>query len=286
MSSFSATGSSSSPSISMALADGSRPDFENRPVSPIIVKVETKRCDTYNHIENNSNIVGSTSESVESTFETARNHLETTSNSPERRDVVSQQNITCTKSSVVAISQPLIPVMSLTQRANQELQLVTSVVPNDSITLSYPYQPTQCLSTSSVAPPHRTLSHYESRTPAGNELSLRLNPESHPKMAVHLVSNSVKFAKNIPSFKTMPFRDQIILLEESWKDLFIIDAAFFSIPLDMSYIAPPSEACGSLISSLRVLQDLVTRIQALALDKTECDYLKTVVLFRPGKASS
>ncbi|XP_028396333.1 photoreceptor-specific nuclear receptor-like [Dendronephthya gigantea] len=271
--SFSAT-NNSSPPISMALADGSSPDFQNRSVSPVFIKVETKRSDTYNHIENNSEIIASTSETV-------GNHLATTSNSPERRDVVSQLDIAATKSSLVTISKPVRPVMSFTQRANQELQLVPSVVSNDSFTHSYPYQPTQYPSTSSVVPPYRSLSHYESHTPTSNEISLRLNSESLQKMAVHLVSNSVNFAKNISSFKTMPFRDQIILLEESWKDLFIIDAAFFSIPLDMSYIAPPGEGSSTLISSLRVLQDLVTRIQALALDKTECQYLKTVVLFKP-----
>jgi hypothetical protein len=103
-------------------------------------------------------------------------------------------------------------------------------------------------------------------------------------MAVQLLSNSVQFAKNIPSFKSLPFRDQIILLEESWKDLFILDAAFWSFPLDVSGIVPPGDA--TLVSNLRVLQELVARIQALELDESECGYLKTLVLFKPGKIIS
>ena len=106
-------------------------------------------------------------------------------------------------------------------------------------------------------------------------------------MAVRLLSSVVKFAKNIPSFKLMPFRDQIILLEENWKDLFILDAAFWSLPLEVSYVMDPLEAKketnANLVESLRVLQELVTRIQALGMDEAECAYLKTIVIFKPGR---
>lgn len=109
-------------------------------------------------------------------------------------------------------------------------------------------------------------------------------------MAVRLLSSVVKFAKNIPSFKLMPFRDQVILLEENWKDLFILDAAFWSLPLEVSYVMDPMEAKketnANLVESLRVLQELVTRIQALGMDEAECAYLKTIVIFKPGRIGS
>jgi hypothetical protein len=44
---------------------------------------------------------------------------------------------------------------------------------------------------------------------------------------------SVKWAKNIPSFLQLPFRDQAILLEESWCELFVLSAAQWSLPIDI-----------------------------------------------------
>ena len=44
---------------------------------------------------------------------------------------------------------------------------------------------------------------------------------------------SVKWARNIPSFLQLPFRDQAILLEESWSELFILSAAQWSLPVDL-----------------------------------------------------
>lgn len=50
--------------------------------------------------------------------------------------------------------------------------------------------------------------------------------------AARLLFMSVKWARNIPSFLQLPFRDQAILLEESWSELFVISAAQWTLPLD------------------------------------------------------
>ncbi len=51
--------------------------------------------------------------------------------------------------------------------------------------------------------------------------------------AARLLFMSVKWARNIPSFLQLPFRDQAILLEESWSELFILSAAQWSLPVDL-----------------------------------------------------
>ncbi len=51
--------------------------------------------------------------------------------------------------------------------------------------------------------------------------------------AARLLFMSVKWARNIPSFLQLPFRDQAILLEESWSELFILSAAQWSLPIDL-----------------------------------------------------
>ena len=56
--------------------------------------------------------------------------------------------------------------------------------------------------------------------------------ETLQEPAAKLLFMSVKWAKNIPSFLQLPFRDQAILLEESWCELFVLSAAQWSLPFD------------------------------------------------------
>ena len=63
-----------------------------------------------------------------------------------------------------------------------------------------------------------------------NSLALDFTYET----AARLLFMSVKWARNIPSFLALPFRDQAILLEESWSELFILSAAQWSLQLDIS----------------------------------------------------
>ena len=50
--------------------------------------------------------------------------------------------------------------------------------------------------------------------------------------AARLLFMSVKWARNIPSFLQLPFRDQAILLEETWSELFLLSAAQWALPID------------------------------------------------------
>lgn len=57
--------------------------------------------------------------------------------------------------------------------------------------------------------------------------------ENTYETAARLLFMSVKWARNIPSFLQLPFRDQAILLEESWSELFILSAAQWSLTIDV-----------------------------------------------------
>lgn len=50
--------------------------------------------------------------------------------------------------------------------------------------------------------------------------------------AAKLLFFSVKWARSIPSFLQLPFRDQAILLEETWCELFVISAAQWGLPIE------------------------------------------------------
>jgi hypothetical protein len=50
--------------------------------------------------------------------------------------------------------------------------------------------------------------------------------------AALLLFMSVKWAKNVPAFLSLPFRDQTMLLEEGWRELFVLGAAQFQMPIE------------------------------------------------------
>ena len=58
------------------------------------------------------------------------------------------------------------------------------------------------------------------------------SPEAICEAAARLLFMSVKWAKTVPAFNALPFRDQVVLLEESWRELFVLGAAQFQIPID------------------------------------------------------
>ena len=58
------------------------------------------------------------------------------------------------------------------------------------------------------------------------------NPEAICEAAARLLFMSVKWVKSIPAFLSLPSLDQILLLEEGWRELFVLGAAQFQMPLE------------------------------------------------------
>ncbi|XP_017578338.1 photoreceptor-specific nuclear receptor [Pygocentrus nattereri] len=113
-------------------------------------------------------------------------------------------------------------------------------------------------------------------------------PESVYETSARLLFMSVKWAKNLPVFSHLPFRDQVILLEEAWSELFLLCAIQWSLPLDscpllsLPDLSPPSQCKSSpSASDLRLLQEVFSRFKALQVDPTEFACLKAIVLFKP-----
>ncbi|XP_050395148.1 nuclear receptor subfamily 2 group E member 1-like [Patella vulgata] len=107
--------------------------------------------------------------------------------------------------------------------------------------------------------------------------------------AARLLFMSVKWARNIPSFLQLPFRDQAILLEESWSELFILSASQWSLPLDPATLLVASgvtaenansEKSAYISSQIRGFQDIINRYNSLRVDATEYACLKALVLFK------
>ncbi|XP_074660959.1 nuclear receptor subfamily 2 group E member 1-like [Tubulanus polymorphus] len=133
-------------------------------------------------------------------------------------------------------------------------------------------------------PTHLTVPH-------GHSLYVSAAAESVYETAARLLFMSVKWARNIPSFLQLPFRDQAILLEESWGELFILSAAQWSLPIDpgtlltasgmVSPVSRVNEKATTIVSQIRCLQDIISRFNNIRVDATEFACLKALVLFKP-----
>ncbi|XP_050390272.1 nuclear receptor subfamily 2 group E member 1 [Patella vulgata] len=121
------------------------------------------------------------------------------------------------------------------------------------------------------------------------------NPEAICEAAARLLFMSVKWAKTVPAFLSLPFRDQVILVEEAWRELFVLGAAQFQIPLEagplltaagISTEQSPPEKVVSVMTEIRALQDVITKFKAIQVDPTEYACLKGIVLFKTVFPSS
>ncbi|XP_053220300.1 photoreceptor-specific nuclear receptor [Podarcis raffonei] len=112
--------------------------------------------------------------------------------------------------------------------------------------------------------------------------------ESVYETSARLLFMAVKWAKNLPVFSNLPFRDQVILLEEAWSELFLLCAIQWSLPLESCPLLSVSELTptlnGKVVSSgmdIRVLQEIIARFKVLGVDPTEFACMKAIVLFKP-----
>ncbi|XP_073328811.1 photoreceptor-specific nuclear receptor [Pagrus major] len=116
--------------------------------------------------------------------------------------------------------------------------------------------------------------------------------ESIYETSARLLFMSVKWAKNLPVFAHLPFRDQVILLEEAWSEMFLLCAIQWSLPMDscplltLPDLSPTQQAKICLpTADLRILEEVFHRFKALAVDPTEFACLKAIVLFKPETRS-
>ncbi|XP_051837884.1 photoreceptor-specific nuclear receptor [Antechinus flavipes] len=130
------------------------------------------------------------------------------------------------------------------------------------------------------------------------------SPESIYETSARLLFMAVKWAKNLPVFSNLPFRDQdlfesglhhplslllpVILLEEAWSELFLLCAIQWSLPLEscplLSVPDPTPGIQGKLMSApmeTQILQETIARFKSLTVDPTEFACMKALVLFKP-----
>ncbi|XP_065223778.1 nuclear receptor subfamily 2 group E member 1 isoform X2 [Planococcus citri] len=112
------------------------------------------------------------------------------------------------------------------------------------------------------------------------------SPETICESAASLVFMNVKWARNVPAFVNLPVDDQVVLLEESWHELFILGAAQYLPPLELN---PLIMACleqndhedkHHLISEANKLQEVINKFKHLQVDFHEYTCMRATTLFK------
>ncbi|XP_011494535.1 PREDICTED: nuclear receptor subfamily 2 group F member 5-like [Ceratosolen solmsi marchali] len=110
-----------------------------------------------------------------------------------------------------------------------------------------------------------------------------LPAENVYEFAAKLLFLAVKWPRSISSFLQLSYRDQAILLEESWCELFVLTAAQWNFPVEESQLIPihmSPDRRQILCDEARRLRELLTRCAILRIDHSEYACLKAIVLFK------
>lgn len=109
------------------------------------------------------------------------------------------------------------------------------------------------------------------------------DPEAMCEAAARLLFMNVKWAKNVPAFSSLSLSDRLLLLEESWRDLFVIGSAQFLYPLDLKILLN--------VKNLRIypndveeFQTTLSEFSKLRLDSNEYACLRAIALFKTSFA--
>ncbi|CAG9568583.1 unnamed protein product [Danaus chrysippus] len=109
-----------------------------------------------------------------------------------------------------------------------------------------------------------------------------LGIESAAETAARLLFMAVKWARNLPSFAGLAFRDQVTLLEEGWSELFLLNAVQWCAPLDAAASALfGTEHDTGAGECRRRLRAVVSRYRSVLVDPAEFACMKAIVLFKP-----
>lgn len=111
--------------------------------------------------------------------------------------------------------------------------------------------------------------------------------ESICESAARLLFMNVKWAKNVPAFTNLPLSDQLLLLEESWRELFVLGSAQFLFPTDLTRLVHDSEALSrhperavSFLHEVKLFQETLTKFAQIRVDAHEYSCLRAIVLFK------
>ncbi|XP_068683315.1 photoreceptor-specific nuclear receptor-like isoform X2 [Montipora foliosa] len=98
-------------------------------------------------------------------------------------------------------------------------------------------------------------------------------------MASRLLTISLRFGRRLPCFRRLPFRDQVILLEEAWREMLLLDSVFWGFSLSPGGSALEEENCPRE-QEVKTVHEALLPLKTLKLENLEYACLKAILLFR------
>ncbi|GJQ82917.1 hypothetical protein Trydic_g5920 [Trypoxylus dichotomus] len=120
-------------------------------------------------------------------------------------------------------------------------------------------------------------------------LALPLAPtwEMLQETTARLLFMAVRWVRCLAPFQTLSKHDQLLLLQESWKELFLLHLAQWSVPWDLSALLGCTQARDRLPSDIhtateiKTIQEIMCRFRQISPDGSEFGCMKAIVLFTP-----
>ncbi|EAT43145.1 AAEL005381-PA, partial [Aedes aegypti] len=102
-----------------------------------------------------------------------------------------------------------------------------------------------------------------------------------------LLFMSVRWVRCLIPFQTLSKNDQHLLLQESWKELFLLNFAQWSVPWDLSALLESPQVRDRIPHDpatqmeMKTMQEILCRFRQISPDLSELGCMKAVILFSP-----
>lgn len=112
---------------------------------------------------------------------------------------------------------------------------------------------------------------------------------SSQETTARLLFMAVRWVRCLVPFQTLSKSDQQLLLQESWKELFLLNFAQWSVPWDLSDKFESPQAKERIpddqitCAEIKTIQEILCRFRQLSPDSSEVGCMKAVILFSPGE---
>lgn len=105
--------------------------------------------------------------------------------------------------------------------------------------------------------------------------------------AAKLLFMNVNWAKDVPSFTALPLSDQLLLLKETWRELFVLGAAYCLSPSELIPLVSASrlveyekEKAMKFLNEVKEFQNTLMKISQYHIDTYELFCLRAMILFK------
>ncbi|EDV57919.1 photoreceptor-specific nuclear receptor [Drosophila erecta] len=117
-----------------------------------------------------------------------------------------------------------------------------------------------------------------------------LSWEMLQETTARLLFMAVRWVKCLMPFQTLSKNDQHLLLQESWKELFLLNLAQWTIPLDLTPILESPLIRERVLqdeatqTEMKTIQEILCRFRQITPDGSEVGCMKAIALFAPETA--